>query len=702
MRDIAYRVIADHVRCLTFALTDGGIPDRDGRGYVLRRILRRAVRYGWQYLNTHEPFLYKLVPTVVDTMGDAFPELRKNPQHVIDLIREEEESFQRTLATGIELFEQWATLVERVASGDYVTEPNLDDPPDPRKVASGKWIHPKEVKQFQEAGEYVLSGAAAFRLHDTYGFPIDLTEIMAAERGLRVDIGEYERLMKEAREQARKTAQGVTMIMTHFGKVFDDVVHTDDVPKYKNEALGTSIVAVAVFDRDTAFQRVDVLSADEVGAIVLERTPFYAEAGGQVHDQGHLETPTGRFVVEEVLKVANRVVHYGHVQEGVIQVGSSVQAQVNPERRATMKNHTATHVMNWALREVLDPEGKHLQQKGSLVDPEKTRFDFSHSKPLTPEEIERIEQLVNERIQQKLPIYDSPVSQEDAFKVRGLRAVFGEKYPEEVRVLSVGTPVDELLANPDNPAWQDISIELCGGTHVKNTSEISCFAITHEEAVAKGVRRLVGVTGDAARNVLQNGINLLERADALRRAGSTRRDDETDFATQLSELQRTVDETTLRVVDRIKLREAIGELQQIVKQQQKDQAAEALDVVNARIKELLESAPKIGSTTIVVAEMPEVPIEQLKQGADTIKQKCGSAAILFGTSAGGKAMLLAAMSSDLIKKGLKAGDLVKHVAPIVKGGGGGPPTMAQAGGKDPEKLPDALQAGRAWIEERLP
>ena len=671
MIDVSYRVIADHVRCLTFALADGGIPDREGRGYVLRRILRRAVRYGWQYLNTHEPFLYKLVPTIVNVMGDAFPELKQQPEHVAEIIQEEEESFDKTLDRGIALFEEAADYAARRHHGE-------------------------------------IRGEDAFKLHDTYGFPIDLTEIMAAEQGLRIDFGEYERLMEEAREKARTGGETISDEFAELNRIAAQraTTATDDLPKYKDTLQLETYITSFASSGDT-----DIAKCGQSIAFAVKDTCFYSEAGGQVSDIGTVTTDTGEIKVTEVSRHTvpahdggepiEVIVHSGKVVRGEIWPASPCicMMKVSPRRLATMKNHTATHAMNWALREVL---GEHVQQKGSLVDPEKTRFDFSHSKPLTPEELERVEQLVNERIQQKLPVYDKAVSQQDAFKIHSLRAVFGEKYPETVRILSVGTPVDELLANPDNPAWQDVSIELCGGTHVKNTGEIECFVIASEEAVAKGIRRVVGLTGDAARSVIQDGTDLLERAATLCRAGSTRRDDGADFVTQLGELQRTVDETTLRVVDRVKLREAIGELQQIAKKQQKDQAAEALDVVKARIKELLDTAPKIGRTTIVVAEMPDVPIEQLKHGADTIKQKCGSAAILFGMNAGGKAMLLAALSPDLIKQGLKAGDLVKHIAPLVQGGGGGPPTMAQAGGKDPAKLHDALHAGRAWIEERLP
>jgi alanyl-tRNA synthetase len=396
-----------------------------------------------------------------------------------------------------------------------------------------------------------------------------------------------------------------------------------------------------------------------------------------------------------------------------------------------MQNHTATHVMNWALREVL---GNHVQQKGSLVDPDKTRFDLSHPKALTPEEIERVESLVNERIGQKLTVYDEPVKQEQALKIHGLRAVFGEKYPDEVRVMSIGTPVSELVANPDNPEWRNVSIEFCGGTHCQNTGQIGHFAIVSEEAVAKGIRRVVGITGEAARAAIDRGAELLKQADDLRRVGTAHQGvaaggspagasgntpapkpgaamphspqpgaamPHADLATQVAELQQTIADETLRVVDRAKLRDAIAELQKVIKKQQKLEAAAVQDVVTDRINELLAGAPKVGETTIFVAEMPDVPTDQLKTGADMIKQKCGSAAVLFGVKGDGKALLLAAMSNDLVKRGLKAGDLVKAVAKLIKGGGGGPPTMAQAGGKDPNGVARALSAGREWIEERL-
>jgi alanyl-tRNA synthetase len=357
-----------------------------------------------------------------------------------------------------------------------------------------------------------------------------------------------------------------------------------------------------------------------------------------------------------------------------------------------MQNHTATHVMNWALREVL---GEHVQQKGSLVDPEKTRFDFSHPKPLAPEEIVHVERLVNDKIDQHVTVYDEPVPQEQALKINGLRAVFGEKYPDTVRVLSIGVPVRELVRQPDSRRWRDVSIEFCGGTHVKNTAEIERFAIVSEEPVAKGIRRVVAITGQAARDAEQRGMKLVERAQQIKTGPSEQ------VAAGVAELQEALADVVVPVRLRIAVRQLIGELQQIVRKQQKAAAADAGVVVRQHVSELLKQAAKIGDTTVVVGEMPDVPIDQLKNGADSIKQKCGSAAVLLGVRAGEKAVLLAAMTPDLIKKGLKAGDLVKAIAGIVAGGGGGPPTMAQAGGKNPDALPDALAAGREWISARL-
>ena len=743
MIDVSYRVIADHIRCLTFALTDGAVPDREGRGFVLRRILRRAVFYGRQYLNMHEPFLFRLVPIVADVMADAFAELRtahagKNVEYVAELIREEEESFYRTLDRGIELFQEAvAEAVGRAIADDeggrLVTVTR--DPLSRQKFWRLHFTHREGPVAFSEFNPEVieawtrrtpvLSGKDAFKLHDTYGFPIDLTQIMADEKGLRVDIGEYERLMEEARERARARPReideqvGIRIIQSGPNLRFGD---TDDSPKYVTNRLGTELWGIVPLSPDIpisswraeaapspANSPVRSLEAGQDAALFFSKTCFYTEQGGQVADTGLIVAESGSFEVKRAARFGDAIAHIGTLRSGKLTVRQMVELRVDPTRAQTMQNHTATHLLNWALREVL---GEHVQQKGSLVDQEKTRFDFAHPRPVTPEEIGRVEDLVNERIDQKLTVHDQHVPQAEALKIRGLRAVFGERYPDTVRVLSIGAPVEELFADPENERWAQHSIEFCGGTHVHNTGDIQHFILTTEEGVAKGIRRVVGTTGRGAQLAEEIGRGLVERALQLKSASPQ------EITSAIAHLQKTTADAPIPVRQRIKLRDAIGELQRIVREQQKVTAAGAADIVNARVDELLASAEKVGETTIVVAEMPDVPIEQLKNGADRIKQKCGSAAVLFGVRVGvaiesdpeaqardkpsqGKALLLAAMTDDLVKKGLKAGDLVKHVAPMVEGGGGGSPTMAQAGGKNAKRLADTLTAGKDWIRQRL-
>ncbi|MEW6250914.1 MAG: alanine--tRNA ligase-related protein [Planctomycetota bacterium] len=749
MRDVAYRVIADHIRTLTFAITDGAVPDKEGRGYVLRRILRRAVRYGWQYLDTHRAFLCELVPAVVQSLGDAFPELKKDPGRVQEVIREEEESFGRTLDRGLILFTEeivaaYASEVEsrygwKLAGAAYhpdslgIGHLSFETPEGGRKILA------PELDQMLAPFRVVISGETAFRLHDTYGFPIDLTEIMAAERGLSVDIAGYERLMAQARERARAARR-------ELGGLFDTQdwgfvggpttaasilqLNVDDSAKYRSEELEATVqgcVRIASDGAPILFQDAASVQPGETAGIIVDRTCFYAEQGGQVGDIGVIESDGAVFEVEKTIRYFDRlIVHFGVLVRGIL--GSAVRLRVDAKRRATMKNHTATHLLNWALREVL---GDHVQQKGSLVDHEKTRFDFSHPKPLTPEEAERVERLVNERIRKQEHVDAQVVPQEQALKIHGLRAVFGERYPDMVRVLSVGERVEELIRDPANPRWREVSVEFCGGTHVRNTGEIEHFALVSEEAVAKGVRRVVGITGEAARAADAAGRRLIQRAEeALRGAAD-------GVHAAASELQAALGTAVIPVHHRHRLRELIEQLQKRAKEAQKATTADAVEVVRGAVEQLLRDAAKVGATVVVVGELPDVPLDALKTGADMVKQRAGSAAVLFGVRsmlqsepraqatgqadepraqatgqadepraqatgpAAGKVTLLAAMSNDLVKRGLKAGDLVKAIAPIVGGGGGGPPTMAQAGGKLQEKLAEALAAGRAWIVERL-
>lgn len=636
-KDIAFRVIADHIRCLTFALTDGAVPSNEGRGYVLRRILRRAVRFGRQQLELREPFLHKLVPVVVESMGEAFPELRRDPRRVAEIIREEEVSFGRTLDRGIQLFEEAV------------------------------------------AGKTQVPGEAAFKLHDTYGFPIDLTRIMAEERGMTVDVAGYEKLMEQARELARSGGKGEASALVHLPPaVLDElsrrgVAATDDAPKYARGEVTAKVMAIW-----NGSELVSEATGGEVAAI-LDRTPFYAEMGGQVGDSGTV----GGLVVNTARAVGPYVLHIGQVS-GRVRVGDTVEAAVGPARAATEKNHTATHLANWALREVL---GDDVQQKGSLVDSEKLRFDFSHGKATELAELEAVEAKVNAQIAAGLKVYAEEAPQEQALKVNGLRAVFGEKYPPRVRVVSIGVPVGELLANPGDAKWRGYSIEFCGGTHLPSTAEVGGFVITEESAVAKGIRRIVGLTGDAARASKQ-------AADAL---------DAAVKSGDVAAVQKALTATNLPLLAKRKGQAALADLQAKAKAAEKAAkaaAAASVDTVAAAAA-LLAAAPDLGGGKLLVGAIEGTDDDGLRAAMDSLRKKQPSHAIMLATVAGERVLFCSAVSDDLIAKGLKAGDWIRETAKAAGGGGGGKPQMAQAGGKDPSKLAEALDVARAFAAKVL-
>ena len=666
MIDVSYRIIADHVRCLTFALTDGAVPSNEGRGYVLRRILRRAVRFGRQYFDMHEPFLCDLVPPLVDHMADAFPELHtahggRNVQHVAELIHDEEESFGRTLDRGIGLFEEAA---------DYATKRHHG----------------------------VISGEDAFKLHDTYGFPIDLTELMARERGLSVDLDEYERLMEEARERAKSVhtieVPAAELVWRGLEPTIWSVPSswnpTDDNPKYDGVACNAKILGW--FTAENKGKEEPPLQEGEAAALVLEKTSFYVEQGGQVGDTGTIETDTGAFDVQTTKWGAQFVLH-GGVVKGTIKAGQVARVMVDRMRRAgTTKNHTATHMLNWALREVL---GEGVQQKGSLVDHEKTRFDFSRNKPLTIDELTRVETLVNEKIEAGLPVYTKEVEQAKAREISTLRAVFGEQYPDVVRVVSVGADIDEMLADPKNPRWMQYAVEFCGGTHLSNSAEAERFALVSEEAVAKGIRRVVGVTGKAAREARAAGLAYVGLIQSLDEAPLD------DLAERLPEIQRNMAEVAIPVHIRQRLRDHVAELQKRVKERQKSQAAASGEAVRNRVAGLLDAAETIDGVTIVVGEVPSAKPDALRGAIDWVRNKTEASAVLLATASDDKVTLIAGMSKAVVKRGLKAGDLIREVAPLVGGKGGGRPDMAQGGGNDPARINDALQSARGWIAGKL-
>ncbi|HEY8665907.1 MAG TPA: alanine--tRNA ligase [Tepidisphaeraceae bacterium] len=715
--DIAFRVIADHVRCLTFAMTDGATPSNEGRGYVLRRILRRAVRFGRQQLDLRDPFLHKLVQVVVEGMGNAFPELKKNPQRVAETIKDEELSFGRTLDRGIFWFDHAAVSAIRAAlaelhpaadvsmsmhfagaSEPFFAQIVISDDPVPIDIPRnyGEFV----ASRFSKPP--VIAAQDAFKLHDTYGFPIDLTRIMAEERGMTVDIKGYENLMEEAQERSRSARDvGGDFPVTYLPpaalvelEIYFTREKTDDSAKFKLEPITATVMAIwqgVAFPTHVSAGEFDTL------AIILDKTNFYSEMGGQIGDSGTLGAPGTSFIVETTRSISGYVLHVGRLMSGAIKVGTTVTATVETFSRAgTQRNHTTTHIANWALREVL---GDDVQQKGSLVDPEKLRFDFSHGKAMSDEELARMETLVNQGIEKTLPVYAEVAPQEQALKIHGLRAVFGEKYPPMVRIVSIGAPVSELLKDPANPKWREYSIEFCGGTHLRSSAEAGGFVITGEESVSKGIRRLIALTGDAARQAQKQAAQLdaaLAAAEALA---------EPALPAAIAGLQKHLGQAAIPLRAKRRAQAAIAKLQAKQKAWEKTNksppaGAAAADAVSAAANLLAKSVDLAGGK-LIVGEIPSASDDQLRSAMDSLKKKAPSHGIMLASGGDGKVTFVAAVSDDLIARGLKAGDWVRETAKVAGGGGGGRPQMAQAGGKDPSKISEALQTAQAYARRAL-
>ncbi|GAB4192545.1 MAG: alanine--tRNA ligase [Phycisphaeraceae bacterium] len=653
--DIAYRVLADHIRCLTFALTDGAVPGNEGRGYVLRRILRRAVRHGRQTLGVDEPFFYKLVQPVVDLMGDAFPELKKDPQHVADLIRDEEVSFGRTIDRGIALFEE----------------------------ACG------------HAKDKTIRAEDAFMLYDTYGFPLDLTQVMAEERGMTVDVEGFNRLMEEARERSRAGAGGGDVRQSLVEHVQKGGLPATEFVGYDHTELSNIETPLHVFRVGSncgLYKPAEKVEAGKPCAVVVNKTPFYAEAGGQVGDTGIIQVADGaRVKVNDTIRIGDVTFHLGEVISGTLTPADSakVSLAVDRERRARiMANHTTTHVLNRALRDLVNPD---TMQKGSLVDDQKLRFDFSNKSALTEQQLEQVEKQVNDDIARDLPVYADYAPQEEALRIRGLRAVFGEKYPPTVRVVSIGVPVKDLLADPDNDEWIRYSVEFCGGTHLPKTGDAEGFCIVSQEAVSKGVRRVTALTGNDAHRATAEGERLIHRAESLLNAPPE------SLPEQVDEITKEADSAQLPVLARARLRQLLAELSQKVKEYQKQQGSQAEEQVIASARTIADEA----QGPVITAMVPGADGKTLRTAMDVVRKKHAESAIFLAAEANGKAALMATVPKPMIERGLKAGDWIKHVAPIVGGGGGGRPDSAQAGGKDPAKLPEALETAKAFVLERL-
>jgi alanyl-tRNA synthetase len=593
------KVLADHIRACSFLIADGVIPGNEGRGYVLRRIIRRAIRHGYK-LGARAAFFHRMVPDLVTEMGSAFPELAKEQTRVIEVLKQEEERFFATIEHGMAILD--ADLAEMAKQG-------------------GK----------------VFNGETAFKLHDTFGFPLDLTQDLCREHGIVVDTATFDAAMAQQKEQARAAGKF---------RMAANLEYAGPATAFHGyEMLESKANVLALYKEGVS---VNELHEGEMGVVVLDDTPFYAESGGQIGDRGELRSVHGIFAVEDTQKIQASVFgHHGVVKTGKLTVGNSVNARVDvAARNRTMRNHSVTHLMHKALREVL---GGHVQQKGSLVDPDKTRFDFVHSQPVTDAEIRRVEAIVNAEILSNTATQARVMSIEDAQKT-GAMMLFGEKYGDEVRVLDIGS-----------------SRELCGGTHVKRTGDIGLFKILAESGVAAGVRRVEAVTGEGALAYVQQQERQMQQvADAVK--------------AQPQEAAARI----LQIIDNAKTME-------------KELARLKSKLAGAQGDDLISRAVDCNGIKVLSARLEGADAAALRETLDKLKDKLKSAAIVLAAVADGKVSLIAGVTPDLIKN-IKAGELVNMVAQQVGGKGGGRPDMAMAGGTQPEHLAAALASVPAWVQ----
>jgi alanyl-tRNA synthetase len=596
------KVIADHIRACSFLVVDGVIPGNEGRGYVLRRIIRRAIRHGFK-LGQKQPFFHLLVDDLARVMGDAYPELVRDKSRVIGVLKQEEERFAETLEHGMQVLEGALHREDRM-----------------------------------------LDGSTVFKLYDTFGFPVDLTADIARERGLQVDLAGFEAEMQQQRERARAASKfRMTQAAEYTGKA-------TEFHGYETLKLDATVVALYIDGSP-----VDRLGSGERGVVVLDRTPFYAESGGQVGDRGVLvrhATPISSFKVEDTQKIQAEVFgHHGVVVSGELRLGHTVSAEVDlGVRYAAMFNHSATHLMHAALRKVL---GHHVQQKGSLVDEHKTRFDFSHDRALSAEEIREIERLVNEEIRENVAVEARVMKYDQAIKA-GAMALFGEKYGDEVRVIGMG----------------EFSTELCGGTHVRRTGDIGFFKIVAQSPVAAGIRRVEAVTADGALAYVQQQSAALDGVAEMLKAHP------------------------------MEIGSRLNQIMDNVRSLEKELARLKGKLAASQGDDLAGQAVSVGAAKVLAVQLDGADAKSLRETLDKLKDKLKSAAIVLSSVEAGKVALVAGVTSDLTAK-VKAGELVNFVAQQVGGKGGGRADMAQAGGTDPARLPEALGSVQSWVRERL-
>lgn len=601
--DKAFKVIADHIRTVAFAIGDGALPSNEGRGYVLRRLLRRAVRFAKQ-IGINRPFMFELVPVVAEVMVDFYPEVKEKTEFIQKVVKNEEDRFHETLNEGLHILSS-------------------------------------VMKEQKAAGSTVIPGKDVFRLYDTYGFPVELTEEYAEEEGLSLDQAGFESEMEAQRERARSARQDVGSMQVQGGVLSDVTVKSAFVGYSTLEATATVLEVIVGDERQPKADK-----GQEV-QFILDETPFYAESGGQIGDKGYLFADGVKVFVRDVKKAPNgQNLHSGIVEEGSLLKGTEVKAIVSREsRKKVEKNHTATHLLHQALKDVL---GEHVNQAGSLVEPDRLRFDFSHFGSITEEEMEKIEQIVNEKVWHALQVNIEQKTLQEA-KAMGAMALFGEKYGDEVRVVSIG----------------DYSLELCGGCHVGNTSEIGLFKIQSEGGIGAGTRRIEAVTGEGAYRVLNDQVSLLKEAAA--------------------KLKTNPKEVAVRVES----------LLQEMKELQKANESLAAKLSNIEAGNLTDQVKVVDGVNVLTAK---VGGGDLRNMMDDLKQKLSSGVIVLASASGDKVNIIAGVTNDLVKEGYHAGKLVKEVATRCGGGGGGRPDMAQAGGKDASKLDDALQFVEEWVK----
>lgn len=604
-RNAAFRVIADHVRALSFAIADGVQPSNVDRGYVLRKVLRRAVRYG-RMLELNEPFLAKILPKLISMMGSDYPELKAAEKRIAEILTLEEEAFFRTLKRGGNLLN---SIMDRA-----------------------------------EEHHKIISGDDAFKLKDTYGFPLEEIVLLAKDANLTVDAKRYEALEQEAKERSRSVHKATHQIASE--NLFDGFVEKNGVSQFLGYTEHTAQTKVKGIVIDQRFA--DEIKEGEEGLIILDKTPFYPEMGGQVGDTGDLKNQDNHFVVANCQSpYKDVIVHVGKVERGTIKIGDTLTASINRARRQKIaNNHTATHLLHWALHKVL---GEHVKQAGSVVDPYRLRFDFSHHKALSTHEIVQIEDLVNLKIRENLPVKSYELSYDEAQKREDIKQFFGEKYGAKVRVIDI-----------------DYSKELCGGTHTSLVGNIGLFRIAKESSIAAGVRRIEAVTGHEAESLVRKSdTSLNEAADMLKAQPE-------------------------------KLKEKIGKLLEENKElliQIKTLKANELAKVADR---LIQNGEPVSGTLLIAAEL-NVPSEELRLIADTLMSKLASFALILAARNGDRCQMIIRLSEDLVAKGKKAIDMIKILAPIVEGSGGGKANSAEAGGKAPEKIAEALTKARELI-----